>query len=276
MSVGALAKLLKQGVSSNKIVGNPLSSRGDIDNYVISEMRRGALPKKNQKYFDTFNPNIYYHSTLQDIDKFDPQMDSSVGAYGDTIMPRGATYFTSNTFLADQVLQDKRILTQAEYLRQKQNMPSGQYPDFDVDTVYNPKTDQEYLSGSQIYPVKIKTENIFDYDNVRDFEKLESKILANFSDESEEFDLVSRVGMGDWSVLERPVIQDTLKKLGFSGYKTNEAGTIGLFNPDKGDVRSLYAKFDPKEAKSGEILATVTPYASVGTIGALAGLDEGT
>ena len=48
-------------------------------------MRRGALPKKNQKYFDTFNPNIYYHSTLQDIDKFDPQMDSSVGAYGDTL-----------------------------------------------------------------------------------------------------------------------------------------------------------------------------------------------
>jgi len=275
MSVGALAKLIKEGVTSNKIVGTPLSSRGDLENYVISEMRRGALPKKNQKYFDTFNPNIYYHSTLQDIDKFDPQMDSSVGAYGDT-MPRGATYFTSNTFLADQVLQDKRILTQAEYLRQKQNMPSGQYPDFDVDTVYNPKTDEEYLSGSQIYPVKIKTENIFDYDNVRDFEKLESKILANFSDESEEFDLVSRVGTGDWSVLERPVIQDTLKKLGFSGYKTSEPGTIGLFNSDKGDVRSLYAKFDPKQAKSGEILASIVPYASVGTIGALAGLDEGT
>ena len=275
MSVGALAKLLKQGVSSNKIVGNPLSSRGDIENYVISEMRRGALPKKNQKYFDTFNPNIYYHSTLHDIDTFDPQMDSSVGAYGDT-MTRGATYFTSDRELADQVLQDKRILTQAEYLREKQNMPSGQYPDFDVDTVYNPKTDEEYLSGSQIYPVKIKTDNIFDYNNVRDFEKLESKILANFSDESEEFDLVSRVGTGDWSVLERPVIQDTLKKLGFSGYKTNEPGTIGLFNSDKGDVRSLYAKFDPKQEKSGEILATVTPYATVGTIGALAGLDEGT
>ena len=275
MSVGALAKLIKEGVTSNKIVGTPLSSRGDLENYVISEMRRGALPKKNQKYFDTFNPNVYYHSTLQDIDKFDPQMDSSVGAYGDT-MTRGATYFTSDRELADQVLQDKRILTQAEYLRQKQNMPSGQYPDFDVDTVYNPKTDEEYLSGSQIYPVKIKTENIFDYDNVRDFEKLESKILANFSDESEEFDLVSRVGTGDWSVLERPVIQDTLKKLGFSGYKTSEPGTIGLFNSDKGDVRSLYAKFDPKEAKSGEILASIVPYASVGTIGALAGLDEGT
>ena len=102
----------------------------------------------------------------QDIDKFDPQMDSSVGAYGDTIRQEVQPILQVNTELADQVLQDKRILTQAEYLRQKQNMPSGQYPDFDVDTVYNPKTDQEYLSGSQIYPVKIKTEKLFDYDNV--------------------------------------------------------------------------------------------------------------
>ena len=272
-NVGALAKLIKKVAKEG--VFTPFGSKDDIQNYVLSEVRRGALPKKRQEYFDTFNPNVYFHSTIQDIDKFDPQMDSSVGAYGDT-MTRGATYFTSDRELADQVLQDKRILTQAEYLRQKQNMPSGQYPDFDVDTVYNPKTDQEYLSGSQIYPVKIKTENIFDYDNVRDFEKLESKILANFSDESEEFDLVSRVGTGDWSVLERPVIQDTLKKLGFSGYKTSEPGTIGLFNPDKGDVRSVFAKFDPKQEKSGEILATVTPYATMGTIGALAGLDEGT
>ena len=59
MSVGALAKLLKQGVSSNKIVGTPLSSRGDFENYVISEMRRGALPKKNQKYFDSFDNNVF-------------------------------------------------------------------------------------------------------------------------------------------------------------------------------------------------------------------------
>jgi len=276
MSVGALAKLLKQGVSSNKIVGNPLSSRGDIENYIISEMRRGALPKKNQKYFDTFNPNIYYHSTIENIDKFNPQMDSSVGAYGDTLT-RGASYFTSDRELAEQVLQDKRILTQAEYLREKQNMPSGQYPDYDVDTVYNPKTDQEYLSGSQIYPVKVKTDEIFDYENVQDMDKLYNKYIDRYSDEDYEIgDLISSVSVGNWQALETVKIQELLKRLGYSGYKTNERGTIGLFNPDKGDVRSLYAKFDPKQEKSGEILATVTPYATVGTIGALAGLDEGT
>ena len=276
MSVGALAKLLKQGVSSNKIVGNPLSSRGDIENYVISEMRRGALPKKNQKYFDTFNPNIYYHSTIENIDKFNPQMDSSVGAYGDTLT-RGASYFTSDRELAEQVLQDKRILTQAEYLREKQNMPSGQYPDYDVDTVYNPKTDQEYLSGSQIYPVKVKTDEIFDYENVQDMDKLYNKYIDRYSDEDYEIgDLISSVSVGNWQALETVKIQELLKRLGYSGYKTNERGTIGLFNPDKGDVRSLYAKFDPKQEKSGEILATVTPYATVGTIGALSGLEEGT
>jgi len=135
---------------------------------------------------------------------------------------------------------------------------------------------KQYTQGSQIYPVKIKTKDVFDYDNNDHIDKLENKILAQFSDESEEFDMLSRVKSGDWLTLEEPFVQDALQNLGFSGYRTNEPGTIGLFNSDKGDVRSLYAKFDPKEAKSGEILASIVPYASVGTIGALAGLDEGT
>ena len=152
----------------------------------------------------------------------------------------------------------------------------GKYPDFDFDTVYNPKTDEEFLSGSQIYPVKIKTDKIFDFDNIDDLEKLEVKIIKDYSDLSDEYKLVNRVATGDWTILERPQIQKALKELGFRGYKTSEPGTIGLFYPDKGDVRSLFAKFDPKDEKKGEILATVVPYASVGTIGALAGVDEGT
>jgi len=278
---GFLSKLVKQAIKENRIVGNPFGSKDDMENYLRSEIRRGALPKKNQKYFDTFDPNIYYHSTIEDIDKFDPQMPIEKGAYGqdsifDPIDTRGATYFTSDKELANQVLQDKRIMTQAEYKRQKRNMGSGQYPDFDVDTVYNPKTDEEFLSASRIYPVKIKTNKLFDFEDDFDFDKLEEKILAKYSDESEEYKLLNRVQSGEWSILERPQIQKELKELGFTGYRTSEAGTVGLFYPDEGDVRSLYAKFDPKDEKKGEILATVVPYASVGTIGALAGLEEGT
>ena len=82
MSLGALKQLVKQYVKQKQggIVGTPFSGMDDFEQYIISEARRGALPKKNQKYFDTFDPNIYYHSTLEDIDKFDPQMDLSRGA----------------------------------------------------------------------------------------------------------------------------------------------------------------------------------------------------
>ena len=241
---------------------------------VLKQMAKKALK-------DEFDPTTYYHSTIEDIYKFDPQASIEKGAYGqdsvfNPIDTRGATYFTSDKELADQVLHDKRIMTQAEYLRQKSNLPMGKYPDFDFDTVYNPKTDEEFLSGSRIYPVKIKTDKLFDFDNINDLEKLEVKIIKDYSDLSDEYKLVNRVATGEWSILERPQIQKALKELGFRGYKTSEPGTIGLFYPDKGDVRSLFAKFDPKDEKKGEILATVVPYASVGTIGALAGLEEGT
>ena len=250
MSVsGALAKLLKQSAKQSKIVGTPFSNKDDIENYALSEVRRGALPKKRQEYFDSFDPNVYFHSTIENIEKFDPQAPIEKGAYGqdsvfDPLDKRGATYFTSDRRLADQVLQDKRIMTQAEYLRQKSKLPMGKYPDFDVDTVYNKETDQEYLSGSQTYPVKIKTDKLFDFNNINDLEKLEVKIIKDYSDLSDEYKLVNRVATGEWSILERPQIQKALKQLGFRGYKTSEPGTVGLFYPDEGDVRSLFAKFD--------------------------------
>ena len=121
--------------------------------------------------------------------------------------------------------------------------------------------------------------------NIRSINFNEASLLTCFSNDytyekwvekAIDFFEKTDIGSGEWRVLETPFIQTQLKKLGFSGYKTSEPGTVGLFNSDKGDVRSLYAKFDPKQEKSGEILASIVPYASVGTIGALAGLDEGT
>jgi len=311
--IGALAKLLKQGVTSNKIVGTPFNSRGDLENYVRSEIRRGALPKKNQKYFDSFDDNVYYHATTEDINKFNPFADIGAGAYSREggLDARGATYFTSDPFMANQVLKARRnneiddIRDQIEevyntedmqeFLKENQNFeqfiqknpklyknePFQLYDDAIDELLFDAElpasvSKRFYTQGSQIYPVKIKTKDVFDYDNNDHIDKLENKILAQFSDESEEFDRLSRVKSGDWLTLEEPYVQDALQNLGFSGYRTNEPGTIGLFNSDKGDVRSLYAKFDPKQAKSGEILATVTPYATVGTIGALSGLEEGT
>ena len=305
MSVGALAKLIKE-------TGKNLTPK-EIKNYLFSEVRRGALPKSSQDYYDTFDPKVYYHASTEDINKFNPFADIESGAYNREggIDARGATYFTSDPFVANQVLKARRnneledITDQSyefydeeelqDFMKENynfkesieknpklfQNDPNQLYDNTMEDLLNNAILDTNvsrkmYTQGSQIYPVKVKTKDVFDYDNNDHIEKLENKILAQFSDESEEFDMLSRVKSGDWLTLEEPYVQDALQNLGFSGYRTNEPGTIGLFNSDKGDVRSLYAKFDPKQEKSGEILATVTPYATVGTIGALAGLDEGT
>ena len=76
---------------------------------------------------------------------------------------------------------------------------------------------------------------------------------------------------GSWRVLEIPELQTALKNLGFRGYFTDEAGTAALFYPDKGDARSVYAKFNPEDRKSGNIMASVT--GGVGVAGALGGIN---
>ena len=254
---------------------------------MFSEVRRGALPKASQDYYDTFDPKVYYHATTEDINKFNPFEDPIYGAYSREggVDARGATYFTSDPFVANQVLKARRsneledIRDQMEEVYGTEDMQEflKENPNFEQFIQKNPKVykndpfqlyddamdellfDAElpsthsarkgFTQGSQIYPVKIKTKDVFDYDNNDHIEKLENKILAQFSDESEEFDKLTGVKYGDWLTLEEPYVQDALQNLGFSGYRTNEPGTIGLFNSDKGDVRSVFAKFDPKQEK---------------------------
>ena len=204
---------------------------------------RKILPKTSRDYYDQFDPQTYYHATMEDIDVFNPNR-----GFEDDGTSRGATYFSS----------------------------SPEYVNSYLDEFFDITNPNQYETGARIYPVKIKTKDLFDYQNKDHKNKLKNQLIEDFSEESQAMNVFEDVKEGNWFALENKEIQETLKKLGFSGYKSNEPGTVGLFNPDKGDVRSLYAKFDPKQAKSGEILASIVPYASVGTIGALAGLEEGT
>ena len=208
---------------------------------------RKILPKTSRDYYDQFDPQTYYHATMEDIDIFDPNR-----GFMDDDTSRGATYFSSSPEYVNEYLDEFFDLT---------------YPN-------------QYETGARIYPVKIKTKNLFDYENKDHINKLESKIKDEFEIGSSEYeeidDVLQYIPNGSWGDFENSTIQKSLKDLGFSGYKTSEPGTVGLFNSDKGDVRSVFAKFDPKQEKSGEILATVTPYASVSTLGALAGLEEST
>jgi hypothetical protein len=86
-------------------------------------------------------------------------------------------------------------------------------------------------------------------------------------------DVVDLIRMGNWEVLEDLSVQKLIKRKGYRGYKTSEPGTVALFHSDKGDVRSIFAKFDPKKSKSGDILASV-PIGALATGGALSQLAD--
>lgn len=197
----------------------------------------GALEALTDAYKRTFAPETYYHTTpMGKIEggKFDPNfsLEDDGGL--------GATYFTKDKEYANEV---------AEYWKL-------QDPD-------------SYYSEITTYPVKIKTDNLFDFENEKHVEDLWNSIPENIDLRAG----MSIIDEGDYAIMEMAGIQKILKEKGYRGYKTSEPGTVGLFYPDKGDVRSIFAKFDPGKWESGDILASV-PAAGLMALGGAGALSQ--
>jgi hypothetical protein len=226
-------------------------------------------------FIKSFSDKTYYHfSPRPDIEKFDPKADPSfedASGFGG----RGVTYFTSDPEYANRIGSD--ILLDTEGLGPEKSGMAA-FKDAPLDEFY-----EENIEGATIYPVKIKDKNIFDYKNKKQvsnllkdlteknlgYEAYSDTFRKGFLSEEETIDLIKS---GNWEVLESQGVSKTLKDQGFSGYMTNEPGTVGLFYPGEGDVRSIFAKFDPAKSKSGDILASV-PAATLTGYGALEALN---
>jgi len=124
--------------------------------------------------------------------------------------------------------------------------------------------------NSQVYPVKLKLENPKVYDG---YETLEA--------EFEDFMYNINRNKPWYEEQGSKAFRDKLKNEGHDGILIQNSMTdIGInrndyvvFDPK--NIRSKFAKFDPKKADSGDILAGVG-YTAFGGLGALAGVDEGT
>ena len=199
-------------------------------------------------YLKEFDPRTFYHySPDPDITKFDPKTTNDpFGEFGggaDYVPPgRGATYFTSDPKYSNKVMEDIHEIGEGK-----------NFSDYDWEEIIGNE------QAPTIYPVKIKTKDIFDFENPEHLKR-----LADDPD-----DIGDDILEGSYKTFEDEEIQEILKEAGFRGYRTNEPGTVGLFYSDKGDVRSIFAKFDPSKSKKGEILAAVP----VGTLGALGAVD---
>ena len=135
------------------------------------------------------------------------------------------------------------------------------------------------LPSARIYPVKLKMDNIYDYNNPEHRKRLEDALGTTMEEGGE---MGYQLQSGDAFVLQQPEISGVIKELGFRGYLTNETSrfrqkTVGLFYPEEGDVRSVFAQFDPKKAEDGNIYASIIPPVTTAVgVGALAGLEEST
>ena len=223
----------------------------------------GALGALTDAYKKTFDPETYYHySESPSIKQFDPQAKDSFGGYN---VSRGATYFTKDKNFLDKFFAEKLDFDYEGAIEDNpsaKNLPYGKLRE---------KFFEDYSEGfyPTVYPVKIKADNIFDHAN----EEQVKDLLGPRRPSDTEDKIYDKILDGNYDFLERPEIQKMIKDKGYSGYTTNEPGTIALFNPDKGDVRSVFAKFDLKKSKSGDILASV-PAAALVTGGALSGLVD--
>ena len=200
-------------------------------------------------YLKEFDPRTFYHySPDPDITKFDPKtINDPFGEFGggaDYVPPgRGATYFTSDPKYSNKVMEDIHEIGEGK-----------NFSDYDWEEIIGNE------QAPTIYPVKIKTKDIFDFENPEHLKR-----LADDPD-----DIGDDILEGSYKTFEDEEIQEILKEAGFRGYRTNEPGTVGLFYSDKGDVRSIFAKFDPSKSKKGEILAAVP----IGTLGALGAMEN--
>jgi hypothetical protein len=251
---GVFAKLVNKGVRSKDVV--PFQGAGEVlDAMPTEEQLRelGNLPTEQELTERGFDPSTFYHgSPVKNIDEFVPQAsDRTVfGGFRDKRVGEPVTFFS----------QDPRYV---EGFALKGGMPVNK----GGLTYYMPH------ESSRIYPVKIKMNNVYDYKNPQHQEMLEQQL-----GESLDMD----VKIGDAFVLQDPKISKAIKDLGFEGFLTNETArfgnkTVGLFYPEKGNVRSVFAQFDPEKSDKGNIYASIIPpMATAVGVGALAGLEEST
>jgi len=257
---GVFAKLINRGTRGKDVI--PYQGAGEVlDAMPTKEQLQefGNLPSEKELVEKGFDPSTFYHgSPEKNIMEFVPQAsDRSVfGGYREARKGVPTTFFSESPGYVEGFA--KKTGTPVD---------RGGY------------MDRIPLPSARIYPVKLKMDNIYDYNNPEHRKRLEDA-LGTTMDEGGEMGY--QLKTGDPFVLQQPEISGVIKELGFRGYLTNETSrfrqkTVGLFYPEEGDVRSVFAQFDPKKAEDGNIYASIIPPVTTAVgVGALAGLEEST
>lgn len=109
--------------------------------------------------------------------------------------------------------------------------------------------------GTNIIPVNIRANNIFDYENPEHLKMLDEAFKNETNAWGHPVIPSNYIKTGNWEEIEKPSIQRALRDLGFEGFNVKEAGVknIGVYDPAM--IRSIFAKFDPAKKDSTDFMA---------------------
>ena len=248
----------------------------------IDKSREQSLKQAKEQGYNL--DNVMYHASKQDIDEFVPGYDD------------GLVFLTPNKEFANNWLGKGRfkerqdgtgaiegVRAEIKQFNKEANEILESLPEDQASQYYrevlSPKSQQlrreEREADSAIYPVVTKTKKPFvpskDVDVLEELygkEYLEEPFgsgFATFRDAMKD---------GNYLLYENKQVVDFLKSKGFDSMflKENSGAdqpftTLAVFNPS--DIRSVNAKFDPKEKGSPKILASVPFAAGIGALGSM-------
>jgi len=196
-----------------------------------------------------FDDKTYYHGTKKSFDNFNIDKSSEYGS--------DAIFVSPNANMANTFAGNVRNLS----------------PEFEKIA-----KEKGILPAPNILPLKIKSKNIFNFDNPKDIKKIQTSLNKTFKNELDlkkemfirakildgklqkpknfedgfKWDYIKE---GNWKDIENPNIQKAIKDNNFDGFtvkenpRYNDWKDIGIYNP--ANIRSKFAKFNPKYAGIG-------------------------
>jgi hypothetical protein len=210
-------------------------------------------------------PKVMYHGTARIIDEFIPKQANAIFV---TDNPEFAEIFTNDSLqymineqvdllnkkFNDMSPEDKvKFLKKAYKLGVKNKyitkrtadsfidkiddyLAAGEAPsqeDFqEVAEFFEEEIKNKLQSGQNIMPLYVRAENPFDYENAANVTQLVSNLKSNGLDTPTALEKLKK---GDWTVIERPEIQQAIIDEGFDSFYVKERGekNLAVYNPNQ-------------------------------------------
>jgi hypothetical protein len=218
-------------------------------------------------------PQVWYHGTARDIEKFRPKQANSIFL---TQSPEFAESFANSSAFwaitnAPQILKpeelkaavkqglknalDDKLINKSEFeaLQQEpyKKVISGVTTDYVRESVHN-----ALPSTENIIPLFVRAEKPFDYDkeeNIAEFREWLNTLDKNSPARIFLEDEMSAIMEGSWARIESPAFQSFLKERGYDSFFVTEGGQKNLAVYDPNQLKSAVGNTGAFSRDSGEI-----------------------